>query len=369
MDQARVPSDSSRKKALPALVFAAVFAYAFIALFVRAMLAGLDHDENQFVASGKLLASIGDLPYRDFPYFHLPLLVWIDAGIFHFTDHLLLVARTFSVVYAWLSLLFVFALAWRSAAGGAWSRRWSMAAGVAALLFVNQLFTYTYFRAWNNILPPLLTLGAFASQWAAANRQSRPLFFLSGIILAMAAGTRLTAAPLVLPFLIMAWLVPGAPLRQRTQFVILHVLGFAIGLLLILAPVMGSLPAIYFDNFVYNGPINMAYRGGSSSQFLPALAGKIEFLVTLIAHPANLSFLVAVIWLGVVPVSRREDLRYPRRLILLLLAFSFVGALAPTPSFRHYYYPLAVLGTAAVALGLAEYQTHSPHLNRATIVL
>jgi hypothetical protein len=43
---------------------------------------GLNHDEHQFVASGVLLARQGLLPYRDFPYFHVPLLSVIYARSF-----------------------------------------------------------------------------------------------------------------------------------------------------------------------------------------------------------------------------------------------------------------------------------------------
>src|SRR5436853_6215645 len=57
----------------------------------------LDHDEHQFVASGALLARHGLLPYRDYPYFHVPYLVFIYAAIFSATDHLLLAASLCSI--------------------------------------------------------------------------------------------------------------------------------------------------------------------------------------------------------------------------------------------------------------------------------
>src|SRR5690349_6190270 len=48
----------------------------------------LDHDEHQFIASATLLARRGLLPYRDYPYFHMPHMVFIYAALFRFSDHL-----------------------------------------------------------------------------------------------------------------------------------------------------------------------------------------------------------------------------------------------------------------------------------------
>ena len=58
---------------------------------------GLNHDEHQFVAGATLVARNSLLPYRDFPYFHVPLLSLIYALLFQSWDRLLLTARVFSV--------------------------------------------------------------------------------------------------------------------------------------------------------------------------------------------------------------------------------------------------------------------------------
>ena len=91
---------------------AAFFAVAVAALFARAMGVKIDHDEHQFVAAGKVLASTSLIPYRDFPYFHTPVGVWTYAMLFALTDHLLLAARAFSSVCAWISLVVVFGFGW-----------------------------------------------------------------------------------------------------------------------------------------------------------------------------------------------------------------------------------------------------------------
>ena len=78
-------------------VFLVVFEYAIAKDYFR--------DENQFIASGKLLQSAGLLPYRDYPYFHLPNLVFVYALIDCFTEFSHLGARVFSVVCAWMMLV------------------------------------------------------------------------------------------------------------------------------------------------------------------------------------------------------------------------------------------------------------------------
>src|SRR5947209_5849539 len=65
--------------------------------FAHAMQLPLDHDENQFVASGWLIAHAGLLPYRDFPYFHLPYLSLVYALVFQFTTYPLFAARLISL--------------------------------------------------------------------------------------------------------------------------------------------------------------------------------------------------------------------------------------------------------------------------------
>ena len=77
----------------------ALWAMVVTLLVLRSMNLGFpDHDEHQFVASATLLARHGLLPYRDYPYFHVPYLVFVDAGLFRITPYLLLAAQFFSAL-------------------------------------------------------------------------------------------------------------------------------------------------------------------------------------------------------------------------------------------------------------------------------
>ena len=86
--------DLSRRLAIFSVIF---LGWLLVVLFTRTMNLRFDHDEHQFVASGVLLAQDGLLPYRDFPYFHMPNLALVYAALFRLTDYYLLAARIFSV--------------------------------------------------------------------------------------------------------------------------------------------------------------------------------------------------------------------------------------------------------------------------------
>ena len=49
--------------------------------YSMAMRLPLSHDEHQFVAGGWLLGKYGMLPYRDFPFHHLPNLLFFYAAL------------------------------------------------------------------------------------------------------------------------------------------------------------------------------------------------------------------------------------------------------------------------------------------------
>ena len=113
---------------------------------------GLNHDEHQFIASGVLLARQGLLPYRDFPYFHVPLLTLIYAALFQMSDYLLLSARWFSVAASWsmVTLLLAVALFWLHNLSR-WTR---LVTGMATVLLLisTPSFLHASGRAWNHDL-------------------------------------------------------------------------------------------------------------------------------------------------------------------------------------------------------------------------
>src|SRR3989304_432228 len=96
------------KRLLLYLTIAILFGGSFLLIWGRAMQRGYNRDENQFVASGELLAEQTLLPYRDYPYFHMPNLIFVYTLVDKVTDYSLLGARAVSVVFSMASIVLIF---------------------------------------------------------------------------------------------------------------------------------------------------------------------------------------------------------------------------------------------------------------------
>ena len=131
-------------------------------LFVRAMARELNHDEHQFIAPPVLLLRDGLLPYRDYPFFHMPNLVFVFAAIFATTPYLLLAARCFNAFCAALLFLLVLATAARRFRAMQ-EMRWMIALSFVLLLSLNPFFRFTAGRAWNHDLAVLTSVAALAA--------------------------------------------------------------------------------------------------------------------------------------------------------------------------------------------------------------
>jgi 4-amino-4-deoxy-L-arabinose transferase-like glycosyltransferase len=190
------------------IIVLTILALALALTFNHAMRAKYDRDEDQFIASARLLADHSLLPYQDYPYFHTPYLTIIYALILPLTDHYnLLVARVFSLLCGLAAILLLIIvtrdLFRRHPAG---LRLWAVAT-VALLLLPNPLFAYANQKAWNHSFPVLFTLLAFVGCYYSGRRKHALWWlFAAGLCLGAAVGTRLsliTALPAFLVALIL----------------------------------------------------------------------------------------------------------------------------------------------------------------------
>jgi hypothetical protein len=170
--------------------------------------------------------------------------------------------------------------------------------------------------------------------------------------LALAIGTRISYAPLGLPFLVMTWFVPAISPTLRFRYMAAWCLGMAVGIAPALIVIAHAPAAFLFDNLSYNGPVNAAFRGPSAS-FWPAIGAKAVFLLTTILHPSTLALLAAYLFVTIRMRRAASDTAYLVRLVLALLPFAAIGALAPTPSYTQYYCPIVALLVVGVLAGLA----------------
>ncbi len=309
---------------------------------------GLNHDEHQFVAAGTLIARTGAMPYRDFPYFHMPLLAYLNAAIFQWNDSLLLTARTLSVAAAWGALIWIFTLGRRLGAGVH-----ALLAGSAAiaLLLMTPLVLYTSGRAWNHDAPMLLALCAIGTQHAALGQRGRNrwgLLVLTGALVGLAAATRssyLFLAPGFALALALAQLPRRELLAAWTALLIGGVSGGAPALWLLIQEPAG----FWFGNWVYNVQLNPAWYRAEGAADQMTVMGKLGSLGGLwLAQPANL--LVPLLLVGVLVLAwpRRREWSSLAGLALLLLPFALAGALSASPAQPQYWYPLYPLALVAM---------------------
>ena len=359
------PAEVQRRPVITWLaLFAATFA-TFVLAFGLAMTKGLNHDEHQHLAAGVLLARDGLFPYRDYPYFHMPYLPAIYAGLFHFSEHvsehLLGVARTFSAICAALTVGLVVALSLRADGKQRRILQAAIAFGAALLYVTAAQFTHTTGRAWNFEAGTLCALASFACYAAWLSRGSRWYLFGAGALISLAAGIRITFAPLAGALLLLIWFDTARAMRLRA-FVF-----FSAGLVSTALPAMIlalSAPEPFFTgNFGY-ARIAYEYHMTSGHPRTMTVPKKLRYAFKEIIRPnwpLVLSFITAI---GCLVLERWRSGRTwdgRSRIVLIAFPFLFLGSLAPSPLHEQYFYPFLpwlVLGTvvAISAISAGTYQ-------------
>ncbi len=311
-------------------------------LFLRSLARPLNHDEHQFVTPAMLFLRDGLLPYRDYPFFHTPNLVFVYTALFSVTSHLLLAARCFNAGCAALLLTVIFAVAaWEFRHLG--PRRWMIATGFFLVLALDRGFGFTAGRAWNHDLAVLAAVFAYLTFLSAAEGK-RPFLWLAicGLLVGLAIGTRLSFAPLVAPFLL-ATLFLRIPGRNRFPGLSSYCAGLIVGLLPTLFLFQQAPSRFFFDNFTYNETVNWLYRQNTVPHEITFL-NKLSFpFQELLKSPADLALVIGFIYFAFRPWVRRGWRRFGEdravTMLLLILPFLFLGSWAPNPSYRQYYYP------------------------------
>lgn len=311
----------------------------------------LSHDEHMYIASGKLLADQSLIPYKDFPHFQMPNLVFAYAAIFKYTDYLLFSARFFSIICSCLSLALVFYIVFNLFHEHNGYFRFLIAAGSVLLIMTNPFFTYTSGRAWNHDLSLLFTLLAFFFHCRGfTNNKDKQHLFFSGIFLGLAIGTRLTFAIFIIPFL-------GTVFFYKKEQNVLPklFLFFVLGVIVAMLPsiIMFSLSPkkFIFDNIGYH-KLNTMYFQEIGYTETSTFAKKLyNFIKLIISSPVlflvffSASFLLSAFWIG---RKQKEPSRYPEiAFILTLFPFLFIASFIPTPSWIQYFYapmPFLVIG-------------------------
>ena len=324
---------------------AVIVAYLLIVSLWFAVSHSLNHDEHQFMASAFLVAQYGLHPYQDFPYFHMPNLVYLYAPLF-LVPYSYMLARLFVVICALGICLTIFLTAHSLFAGQEKLKSLILPISATVLLFHSPLFCYASSWVWNHTPSTLCALLAFLFHCQAIRyKKPLPFFFISGVSLGMAIGIRLSFAPLVVPFLLAVWIFRAGTIRDKG----LHVMAFAAGGLI------ANLPAVYFffttfENFVFGNlgyaKLNTIYYQemllssgkttfvGKGKDLMELFFGKLgQFLIMAVT-------LFSLALLGIDTMRSAMRPRFEILFLLLLLPFVYIGCIAPTPIQKQYYFAL-----------------------------
>lgn len=340
------------------LIWLALAAFLIAGLVLITSLAKrLDHDEHQFVASAYLFANHGLLPYLDYAYFHVPNLVPTYGILFRITDHLLLSSRLFSATCSLVTLGLIAGHTARLFRHTDLKTRLTIALGSVVALIGSPFFIYTSGLAWNHDASVLLSLAAvLALLWSTGGRRRTHGMVVSGALLGLAIGTRLTVITLLPPMLTGAVLLGRNVGRQRES---LHRLGwFGGGLFLALTPLLLLLATapqdFFFGNLKY-AFLNTAYREATGYTSAMSTPGKILLFLERVVDPGNLVIflLLGYILYDIGRRKLREEAGREVVFLITLVAFTFLGSLAPTPAFTQYFYAVVPFSLVAALRGMA----------------
>ncbi len=335
-------NQSQFRRAIP---FLACSVFGTAAAMWFALTGGLSHDEHQHLAAGCMILREGLMPYRDFPCFHTPYLPYLYAALFQLPVGLLMIARLAGAVAGGLTVGLV----------GAWVHRSfrshpPLVAALATLVSVvlvafSHVWMLTMGRAWNQEVSTLFALLALIVGALAGKRpQQARLWFLSGLLFALAVGFRITHAPLggALTLCAILW-HRDAPARFRALLWL--ACGAAVGLAPLAWLFLQAPEQAWFGMLGYAG-VNLHYLDAIGKGHNVEIDYKFHRFRTLVASG---EFAIGVLLCTTVAAaalwrSRLRGVFASRSLVMLLLAFPFVliGAVAPSPLVVHYFYPVVI---------------------------
>jgi 4-amino-4-deoxy-L-arabinose transferase-like glycosyltransferase len=354
-------------KTVQILLVVCLFLFTLVLNFSRAVRADYNHDEDQFIASARLLLDEGLLPYRDYPYFHTPYLVFVYALLFALTgSYNLLTARLFSAVCTTASVMLVFWMVLYFFRNHSWKFRYLAAVGIMFLYLTNPLLAATAGFSWNHNLSVLCMLGSLWLVLLGSQKKSPGIcFFASGALLGIAVGVRISSITILPAFLLALIWLPGKFLWRRfIHLGSLYIAGFGLALLpllwlFIIAPqqfIFGNLGYAQL-NSAYRLDVPVAYDGVVPVYGTRSLADKLGFLWNdVLTQPANLLLFAGLVFFGwsvlATHLRRKDEQAFRNILTFAAIPLVAVGSFFPTPTWYQYFYAPLPFALLAIAVGL-----------------
>ena len=324
-----------------------------ILLFARTVDRDLNHDEHQFLAPAALLSRDGLLPWRDYPVFHLPNLIFAYAALDRLTGDLVFGAKMVSFAATAGVLMMLLAVCLGSRRRGA-----LLCSGMLSLLLLSDpLVRYTAGKTWNHEVPAALILTALCCAVAAAKQDRLFLTAAAGVCGGMAAGCRATAAPALVGLASTVLFFPGSWKRR-----VLH-LG-----VLTASATAALAPSLYFaflhrEAFVFGNlefpRLRLVDPDNTRIQKTVSIWRKLRFFLKEVVVPswpvfllwASLSMPPALKWL-----KTRSETDRGSFFLVLLCPWILLGCFAPSRYQYQHFYVFIPLWLVGIAWGLNSSQ-------------
>ncbi len=323
---------------LSLLLFACIGAFAHI-------MTSFDHNEHMYITAGVLVAQGQDL-YRDFAYLQTPYLPFLYAGIYRvlgISSFYLLTGKLISFSFLMISAMTLFLVTRRVLD--------DVVAGLSVVLLflLNRTILNVATEVSNYILPLSLSLLSFYVFTVSIESHIKPLgIAFVGFCLAIAAGVKLTYAPIAIPFIAAALVI----LFKRSNGITVRCWVLCICLPLVAGAAIGLFPLLFFlsdfDLFLFN---NLGYHLTNTQRLLNAgftermsLYSKLVYAHHLFFRADNLPIVLAILLgLGFFDKNNRTTdetvckTQVGLWLALLLVIVAIPTSFVPTPSYAQYF--------------------------------
>lgn len=323
------------------VVFVLALAVYLVLAAANIFLGDLNQDEGWYLYAAGEVAR-GSLPYRDFAFTQAPVMPFVYAAAdFMVRAWGVAGGRIFTAILGLLGTLAAAALAAKAVGG-----RWRKHAAVLAFALVGVNVYQSYFTAvvkTYSLCALFLTAGLLVLA-SGYDRRRCLTCFSSGVLLALAAGTRISAGA-ALPAVFLFLLFWGWKTDWRSWF--MFGLGGGLALLAVFLPLYLAAP----DGFTFGVLQYHTLRDpGSPAYQLVLKAGFISRWVQAYLIASVLAVVLIVVRL--LPTRRPPAAEGPVNVVMLLAVFaavSLVHFLAPFP-YDDYQVPVyPVLGAALAA--------------------
>jgi hypothetical protein len=315
-------------------------------IFARAMERDLNHDEHQFIAPGALLAREGLLPYRDYPLFHFPNLALVYGAVGTLCSSPIVAGKIVSIASTWIVASLIFACAYASIPSARHPQR--LVAGFAAVSFFlfDPVFAYTAGKLWNHEFPTALAV--LCLLLFVRSRNDYKLLTASGLCLGIAIGSRLTFAPLLLPFLVFLFLDQRA-VGSRLRLGLLFCGGVGVGLLPTAATFYLDPEAFLFGNLEFPR-LRLLDPENSRIHKTMTVRAKVRYFakeIVLPSWPLFLAFAAVAVKPGIGWFRTHVEERFGAAVCVAAVPFIVFGCFLPSRyQYQHFFalVPFLVLG-------------------------